>query len=100
VRVRARVRCGDLHAVGHLVAEQVPREEAQRDAALSWLPKEVDGVDHLVGRDDEVYDLEVGLEPVADKDHARVDKLTQRAAPRPTNRDTRTSDRAKGSECG
>ena len=37
------------HAVGHLLAEEVPREEAEREAARAGDPEVVDRVDHLRG---------------------------------------------------
>ena len=38
-----------LHSIRHLLAQQVPREEAEREAARAWDPKKVDRVDDLWG---------------------------------------------------
>ena len=45
--------------IGHLDAEDVPRKEAERDAPRALLVEEIDGVDNLTRRDDDIDDLEV-----------------------------------------
>lgn len=55
----------------------MPRQKAERDTALALNPEQVDSVNDLTRRDDKVDNLEVGLQPVPDKNSTSIDKLAQ-----------------------
>ena len=61
----------------NLLIQKVPSEKLEGDHSMVGQMKEVNSVDNLFGRDDNIDDFKVILQSVADKGDAGVNKIPQ-----------------------